>query len=749
MNCRRWAISLIGIVGFSLLFSNHLLGQISWGDRSLSQEEWQKSLQRTRSLAIAKRSSVSLQRQEGAVYQPLSSSDLRVAYLPNSTFTVDLDANKWGNWAFVQETDMWVFRGTVSISGASSIALFFDYFSLPEGAELYIKSQKSGQTLGAFTDKNNNTYQDLQISPIQGEEIFVEYHVAPRYRHVNAWHIGRVVALYAQQDGLRLSEPLFINEGLGCAPNAILYPERNAQQRSTVLLLIRGAGVCSGTLINNTRNDGKAYVLTAAHCMNNGFEYYEDREYADESARQTIFFFNFFSPVGDRFFRGVREQTLSGARIVAFNEERDMCLLEITGVLPNAEGSCAIPPAYMPYFSGWNASEQPQPAYWGLHYPLGSVVRYSLVDGAIRIEDYDTSVMSWADSHWRVEKWAIGTTERGSSGSPLFDADGAIIGALSGGRSRCDAALSDHYYALCRTFLPAKENLKDTGLQPFLSPDDAQRTYCAGLDPFAPYAPERLSLAMYNVHRDRATSLEPLGQEEQAVGVSYHLSRDYRLLGLTLVVDTLYNPFAFDLQIGSGIGSMQKELFKASYTLPPFVERFSPTQYYIDLSSRNLSLEANSSLFVAIYPKSPSSLSLMGLPVRVHPSQGDAYAIDKSGKWQTFRDKGRYQLPWIDAIVQPKDAVSDRLPNRYTTMHPTILKEGDYLRILLPIKELDAPVPLVVYDLQGQRLYSTSMQDSDLRIAIRDLRNSESYWIFAFFWKGHWNASIFTPPTNN
>ena len=41
--------------------------------------------------------------------------------------------------------------------------------------------------------------------------------------------------------------------------------------QSVVLLIIDGSVGCTGTLINNTDNDGKPYLLTASHCLNKQF----------------------------------------------------------------------------------------------------------------------------------------------------------------------------------------------------------------------------------------------------------------------------------------------------------------------------------------------------------------------------------------------------------------------------------------------------------------------------------------------
>jgi len=59
-----------------------------------------------------------------------------------------------------------------------------------------------------------------------------------------------------------------------------------------------------------------------------------------------------------------------------------------------------------------------------------------------KISFSDREVLSYGyqrpgDSHWRVTRWDRGTTEGGSSGSPLFDTNNRIIGQLHGGSASC------------------------------------------------------------------------------------------------------------------------------------------------------------------------------------------------------------------------------------------------------------------------------------------------------------------------
>ena len=95
---------------------------------------------------------------------------------------------------------------------------------------------------------------------------------------------------------------------------------------------------------------------------------------------------------------------------------------------------------------------------------------------------FEISAIKFYDqAHWRVSQWQIGYTNGGSSGSPLFNARGEVIGALTGGNSSASNPVNDYYYRLSASW-EAKEEVEHQ-LGYWLNPQaDGQQT-CAGLDP--------------------------------------------------------------------------------------------------------------------------------------------------------------------------------------------------------------------------------------------------------------------------
>ena len=131
-----------------------------------------------------------------------------------------------------------------------------------------------------------------------------------------------------------------------------------------------------------------------------------------------------------------------------------------------------VPAAYDPFFLGWDRQNVPSPEGVCIHHPQGDIKK---------ISTYDQSTVSsqWSNngvqSHWMVS-WTEtpdghGVTESGSSGSPLFNEHGLIVGTLTGGESSCGNTEGADFYG--KFFYHWTSNGSQTGdqLEPWLDPD--------------------------------------------------------------------------------------------------------------------------------------------------------------------------------------------------------------------------------------------------------------------------------------
>lgn len=430
-----------------------------------------------------------------------------------STFAVErslgLDAGNSGEW-LVDEEGNYSWRLTITSPGARGIGLRLDRYVLPRGAALYIHGE-DGRLRGAFTEVNNSSSGVLYLAPVEGEQITLIYE-SPLGQEMRDLPFV-VGALHHDHHGLRqqvwdrdergflLGEPIFDRDrrtllDLDCARNVVGFAEHTRQARSVVLMVIEGIAYGTGALISNVRADGTAYVLTAAHNINGLYRYktddgHEDLERIRRAVASLVFFFGFESQRLQGNVRATEEQTLSGAELVAYEPKADMALLRITGLPKSAEGKLLpIPVAYNAYFSGWSIQPRPEAPFFGIHHPQGSTKRYNLAeDGHLEIQDYQAGGHEWIQKHWHIKRWSIGTTAGGSSGAPLFDRNGLIIGALTGGSSSCTFPTDDYYFALCRTWgASLVGSLRDA-----LDPDHTGATTCPGYDPHEQSRVYRLS----------------------------------------------------------------------------------------------------------------------------------------------------------------------------------------------------------------------------------------------------------------
>jgi hypothetical protein len=111
----------------------------------------------------------------------------------------------------------------------------------------------------------------------------------------------------------------------------------------------------------------------------------------------------------------------------------------------------------------------------GIHHPSGDLKKISFENDALAITGYGGGPGS-GTNHLRVFDWDDGTTEGGSSGSPIFNANHRIVGQLHGGSAACGNNLPDWYGRFFTTY---------PFLCTWLSPGNCGLTTLAGYDPNA------------------------------------------------------------------------------------------------------------------------------------------------------------------------------------------------------------------------------------------------------------------------
>jgi len=127
--------------------------------------------------------------------------------------------------------------------------------------------------------------------------------------------------------------------------------------------------------------------------------------------------------------------------------------------------------------AGWNRGTAAPTSSTAIHHPSGDVKKISFETAASTITGYGGTTSPGAGTHLRVIDWDTGTTEPGSSGSPLFDQNKLIVGQLHGGSAACGNDLSDWYGRLATSWTGGGTNT--TRLSNWLDPINTGATTMA------------------------------------------------------------------------------------------------------------------------------------------------------------------------------------------------------------------------------------------------------------------------------
>ena len=314
--------------------------------------------------------------------------------------------------------DIAIARFKITSPGATNINLGFTEFFMPEGAEVYIYSADGSEVLGPYSTEQNESHGQFWTPLVAGDEVIVEVNVpVDKVDQVK-------IKLEQVNHGYRGAKPTSKLESLlksGSCNVDVACSEGDGwedQINSVVhysFSTSEGSFVCTGAAINNTAQDNRNLVLTADHCL-------DQPQYANT----VVAYWNFQSPTcrtpgssssgGNG--NGPRNINQSGAIMLAQYADSDFALIELDDPIP-AEANV--------FYAGWNRSSTAPSSATSIHHPAGHEKRIS--------HDYDP--LTPMTTHWRVEDWDVGTTEGGSSGSPLFGPDKRIVGQLTGGQAAC------------------------------------------------------------------------------------------------------------------------------------------------------------------------------------------------------------------------------------------------------------------------------------------------------------------------
>lgn len=327
-----------------------------------------------------------------------------------------------GNWS--EESGFRVWRLGVRAEGATSLSFYLSRFVVPKGGELFVWNEERTHFLGSFTHENVKDWEGLALSLMEGDSVVLEYREPLSIPATGEIEVSQVVQGYrsllrreAELIAENASSGPFGNSG-ACNIN-VNCPEGadwQVEKQAVALIVNGGFATCTGSLVNNTANDGTPYFLTANHCLGtpNTWTYYFNHESSTCSGST-----------------GPTNNSISGGSLLVNNGGSDVALIQL---------SSAPPASWGVEYAGWDASGSSPQNATGIHHPSGDVKKICFENNS----PY-TSTAGGAQVWW-ISQWEAGVTEPGSSGSPLFDQNHRIIGQLYGGAAACSGTVNNGAY---------------------------------------------------------------------------------------------------------------------------------------------------------------------------------------------------------------------------------------------------------------------------------------------------------------
>ena len=366
---------------------------------------------------------------------------------------VNLNTTNSGMWDILENGDA-IWRLKIKSQDAHNLSLIFSDLDLPEGSMLHIYKEVGGEFFGGYSSFNNSEYFSTPL--VEGDYCIIEYF------EPSSSAIGANLEIIKVVHDYRNFYDMISDDRDACGMNVVCSeadPYENQINASAHLDM--GGYICSGAMINNTANDLTPYFLTANHCtqgMNtSSFRFYFNYQRTSCSATN-------WGNMGSYAYGSQMKWASNDSNGSNGISENDVALLEITGTIYDS---------WDVYYAGWNInSNSTQSASVGVHHPAGEPKQISFSNQSAYTNGWD----SWG-THWKVYWNCVDGegcgTEGGSSGSPIFDGNGRILGPLSGGPDIACGSSSD--YALY-----GKLNDQWSSIDQFLDPINSGVTFLNG-----------------------------------------------------------------------------------------------------------------------------------------------------------------------------------------------------------------------------------------------------------------------------
>lgn len=341
-----------------------------------------------------------------------------------------------------------VYRLQIDVKDAKGVLLTYDDFFIPQGGELFIYTPNHAQILGAYTHETHSTHGAFATEPLSGSSVTLEY-TPPISGEMPSLLLSSVIHLFAPMelpDAGILHQDEASDEFCQINVNCKEASEWQTEKAGVVQMYMiskEGASFCTGNLLNNTNEDFRPLIISAAHCESATREQHNTPKDRD----QWIFTFHYEKPgCSNGRLSVLRGKSMVGCKLLSFLPiagQSDGLLLELNQ---------PIPASYRVYYNGWDRRKVLPTKGVGMHHPAGDAKKISVYDHTQSPVSEDTwySVSTFdaikGDDNAHIHfSFTQGATEGGSSGSSLWNENHLVVGTLSGGTPGC-ALKSENLY---------------------------------------------------------------------------------------------------------------------------------------------------------------------------------------------------------------------------------------------------------------------------------------------------------------
>ncbi len=346
------------------------------------------------------------------------------------TFAVNITPETHGNWETLPNGNA-VWRLRILSSDAYSINLGFGKYVMPRNGSLIVYSPNQKRVMGPFTPADNEEHEELWTPIFDGEQLVIEVQLPAEERSELQLQLKSINHDFIGFSSMAMSGSCNLDVICGDADGWGIVDQYRDIIQSVAVIGLGGGTFCTGFLVNNVRQDCTPLFMTANHCgVNAG------------NAASLVAYWNyensFCRQPNSGASGGPGDGSLSDFNTGSFFRSSyapsDFALVELDDPVSTTADA---------FFAGWSAEDiAPSDTVICVHHPSTDEKRISFEFDPTDIHSYGAGSNN---DHIRVDDWDIGTTEGGSSGSPLFNREKQVVGQLHGGLAACGNNEYDSY----------------------------------------------------------------------------------------------------------------------------------------------------------------------------------------------------------------------------------------------------------------------------------------------------------------